>query len=58
METMNTETSMKTISGRISEYAAAFSFRGVPESVVAYAKMLSWACSARFCPASIRPRAS
>ena len=40
METMNTETSMKAISGRISEYAAAFSFRGVPESVVAYAKML------------------
>ena len=40
METMNTETSMKIISGRISEYEAAFSFRDVPESVVAYAKML------------------
>ena len=40
METMNTETSMKTISGRISEYAAALSFRDVSESVVAYAKML------------------
>ena len=40
MGTVNTETSMKTISGRISGYAAAFSFRDVPESVVAYAKML------------------
>ena len=40
METMNTETSMKTISGRISGYVAAFSFRDVPEGVVAYAKML------------------
>ena len=40
VETMNTETSMKTISGRISEYAAALSFRDVSESVVAYAKML------------------
>ena len=40
METMNTETLMKTISGRIFEYASVFSFRDVPESVVAYTKML------------------
>ena len=40
METMKTETSLKTISGCISEYAAAFSFWDVPGSVVAYAKML------------------